>query len=287
MRFPPRCLPLTTLFLSFSECPPPFVITCWPVRPASPFLPPSLLPLHLVFFSGFFQASCHTTANSWNSCPTLASNKRLQEGDQAADSKQSHLSENEDRYFSTCPAGWLLTDSRQVSSYKCFVICATDKLFSGLLSEFKLPACWISHMCRNSISLCSLSLCPSHSISETTFLKYLTFLRANSCIFLCLCNASSGASVYFDFLCSSRNFFSSVLPSERAPVWVKFCTERLIIQAVYSLTRVSRLDVAARGGGPSRLPWHRLIVFSLIKTPVLMTRHVVSGGRRIRIFKCR
>lgn len=86
--------------------------------------------------------------------------------------------------------------------------------------------------------------------------------------------------------CAPAETFS-VLPSERAPVWVKFCTERLIIQAVYSLTRVSRLDVAARGGGPSRLPWHRLIVFSLIKTPVLMTRHVVSGGRRIRIFKCR
>lgn len=48
---------------------------------------PLLTSPPLVFFSGFFQASCHTTANSWNSCPPLASNKRLQEGDEAAENK--------------------------------------------------------------------------------------------------------------------------------------------------------------------------------------------------------
>lgn len=84
--------PLTTLsfaFLSFLESSPSsspplrnYVLTGQACLPPSPPLT-SFSPL--VFFSGFFQASCHTTANSWNSCPPLASNKRLQEGDEAAE----------------------------------------------------------------------------------------------------------------------------------------------------------------------------------------------------------
>lgn len=95
------------------------------LAPSPPLSPPSSFP-PWVFFSGFFQASCHTTANSWNSCPPLASNKRLQEGDEAAENKQRGKKirrkpptdslfyflknhNNKIKYYSTCPPAGLLT----------------------------------------------------------------------------------------------------------------------------------------------------------------------------------
>lgn len=129
--------------------------TCLPTAPSPPL--PSLLltspPFSLPwsFSPAFFQASCHTTANSWNSCPPLASNRRLREGNQAVENKRKtrpgqiscsfllfiiFLLKNQ--YCSSCVP---VPGSLQVSSYRWF-----KNQNKHVLSAFGVCCCWTLRM---------------------------------------------------------------------------------------------------------------------------------------------
>lgn len=182
------------------------------LAPSPPLSPPSSFP-PWVFFSGFFQASCHTTANSWNSCPPLASNKRLQEGDEAAENKQrgkknkkktpygllilfKYNHNNKIKYYSTCPPAGLLTGvwpGKPVQMFHSFLSVERCSGFSCGVCRSE------TFSLLNNVDVKSVVWAPSlwnssHSLSETTFHKLLAFLRWNSCISPPSFNSSGGVS---------------------------------------------------------------------------------------------
>lgn len=139
--------------------------TCLPPLPPlpSPPFPP------LVFFSGFFQASCHTTANSWNSCRPLASNRRLS-GRRRSRGKQSKKREPDIvgvhffqvLYCSTCLPVRLLTEFHQVSSYNCFIMCFSSCSDVDCVSDWELSICPILRMLNWYFPALSPRIIPTH-----------------------------------------------------------------------------------------------------------------------------